>query len=250
VGWGKGRECFAVEYGTIWGDPRGTDVWEKLDSAVYNREFSYGDGAKTKVGRMFVDSGGHATQDVYRYVKIRSPRCFAIKGQGGLGLPIIKHTSFNNKDRVPLIILGVDTVKEEILTRLRVEQHGPGFCHFPRLADGNSARGYDTEYFKGLTSERRATKFLKGFKKFEWIKKNTQGNEPFDCRVYATAALQHANVDLEKLERPKAGDKPPEPIKFGTVDKEALEKQAVVEKFQQQKGITPKPSFRPRWGSK
>jgi phage terminase large subunit GpA-like protein len=201
VGWGAGRESWGVEYGFITGDPHEADVWHLLDERVLDRVWQYGDGAKTRIKRICVDSGYLATESVYKYCKPRQPRVFAIKGLAGLGLPLIKSFGTRGKERVTLFVLGVDTGKDEITSRLRVERAGPGYCHFPRAIDGGDLNGYDENFFKGLTSERRITKFVNGFRKYQWIKRSSDENEPFDCRNYALAALAISGVDLNRTSR-------------------------------------------------
>jgi phage terminase large subunit GpA-like protein len=201
VGWGKGRESWGIEYGLIDGDPREADVWKILDKAVFHRLFTCANNRKMRVRKMCVDSG-HASDFVYYYTKPRQSRAIATKGEGGLGKAFIKSTNtFTKTNRARLIILGVDSGKEEIVNRLRVGKPGPGYCHFPKLANGEPARGYDEEYFKGLTAERRIVKAKDGFRTYRWVKLLSQRNEPFDCRNYALAgvALPFTGINLETM---------------------------------------------------
>jgi phage terminase large subunit GpA-like protein len=203
VGWGKGRESWGIEFGVIDGDPREEDVWHLLDAAVLRRSFRTHDNLQMRVRKMAVDSG-YASDFVYAYTKSRRPRAIATKGEGGLGKPFIKSTNtFTKSNRARLIILGVDSGKEEIVNRLLVETPGPGYCHFPQLSNGHSARGYDEEYFRGLTAERRIVKAKHGFRTYIWEKRLSQRNEPFDCRNLALAmvALPNTGINLETMER-------------------------------------------------
>jgi phage terminase large subunit GpA-like protein len=203
VGWGRGRESWGIEYGILDGDPREPDVWELLDEAVYNRVLETHDGKKMRIKRIAVDSN-YASDFVYAYTKPRQPRAISIRGEGGLGKPFVKGAGTLTKgNRARLITLGVDTGKEEIVNRLRVSVVGAGFCHFPKREDDEPERGYDEEYFKGLTAETRITKSKHGFKTYIWAKLLSQRNEPFDCRNYALGALvlPHAGIRLETMER-------------------------------------------------
>jgi phage terminase large subunit GpA-like protein len=221
VGWGRGRECWGIEFGLLAGDPREQEVWDLLDEAVYHRMFSTTDGKFMRVRKMAVDSG-YASDFVYAYTKPRQPRAVSIKGQGGIGQPFIKGTgTLTKSNRAHLVTLGVDAGKEEIIHRLMVTKPGPGFCHFPKLLNGESCRGYDEEYFKGLTAERRIVKSKNGFRTYIWIKRLSQRNEPFDCRNYAMGALvmPWVGIKLNEMSRdeyvpPKPSDKP-EPSVFG-----------------------------------
>ena len=213
VGWGRGKESWGIEYGWIDGDPREQEVWDLLDKAVYRRILTTHDNRKMRVRRMAVDAN-YASDYVYAYTKPRQPRALAVRGEGGLGKPLIKGTGTLAKtNRAHIVTLGVDTGKEEIVTRLLVATPGPGFCHFPmseqtsRHDDGlvkhNPVRGYDDEYFKGLTAEKRIVKSKHGFRTYIWTKRLSQRNEPFDVRNYALAALSlpWANIKLNEMER-------------------------------------------------
>ena len=202
VGWGRGRESWGIEYGILDGDPREDRVWQLLDQAVYNRTFTYSDGAKMRVKRIAVDSG-YASDFVYAYVKKHS-RAIATKGSGGLGKPFILGAgTFTKATRARLQILGVDSGKEEIASRLRVSKPGYGYCHFPQLENGEPIRGYDEEYFKGLKAERRIIRHKHGFRTYEWVKLPSQRNEPFDCRILALAALvmPSSGINLDTMSR-------------------------------------------------
>lgn len=221
VGWGRGRESWGIEYGILDGDPREAEVWTLLDDYVFRRIFATFDGKFMRVKKMAVDSG-YAADFVYAYTKPRQPRAISVRGEGGLGKPFIKGAgSLTKSNQARLFTLGVDTGKEEIVNRLVVEKPGPGFCHFPcgePLPDGSNAavRGYDEEYFKGLTAERRIVKAKNGFHTYIWMKRLSQRNEPFDCRNYALAAVAMplTGINLETMSRdefkpPKPGDAPP-----------------------------------------
>jgi phage terminase large subunit GpA-like protein len=203
VGWGKANESWGIEYGILDGDPREQDVWDLLDEAVFKRSFVCSDNKLMRVKKMAVDSG-YASDFVYVYTKSRQPRAIAIKGEGGLGKPLIKGTgTLTKSNHARLITLGVDTGKEEIVNRLMVSHPGPGYCHFPKLFNGEPARGYDEEYFKGLTAERRIVKSKHGFRTYIWIKRLSQRNEPFDCRNYALGALRMpwTGINLDTMKR-------------------------------------------------
>ena len=138
-----------------------------------------------------IDSGGHHTQAVYKYVAPREgKRIFAIKGMGGEGKPIMGKPSKNNIGKIKLFPVGVDTAKLLLFSRFKITEPGPGYCHFPV--------GREDEYFKQLTAEKIATRYHKGFAKREFVKTRTR-NEALDVRVYAMAALSLLNVNLTSL---------------------------------------------------
>jgi phage terminase large subunit GpA-like protein len=220
VGWGLDWESWGIEYGILDGDPREDDVWQLLDDAVYKRIFKTTDQKKMRVRRMAVDSG-YAADFVYHYTKSRQPRAISVKGEGGLGKPFIKGAGILTKtNRARLQSLGVDAGKEEITNRLQVNTVGGGYCHFPKLMNGQPARGYDEEYFKGLTAESRIVKAKNGFRTYIWVKRLSQRNEPFDCRNYAMGAarLPFSGIKLETMQRDiyfLPAEQPQKPSSFG-----------------------------------
>jgi phage terminase large subunit GpA-like protein len=98
---------------------------------------------------------------------------------------------------VALFPVGDDEAKTLILSRLMVDQEGEGYIHFPR----NKEKGFDTDYFKGLVSEKKVKKYVKGHLKYEWIKEAGVRNEPIDTMKYGLAALEILNPNFEILKR-------------------------------------------------
>ena len=195
VGWGLGKESWGIQYKVFYGDPAQQIVWQQLDEYL-SRDFAYMTGAKIRLSCVCIDSGGHFTTEVYKFCKSREHRrIFAIKGVGGEGKPLVGTATRTNREKVALFSLGVDTGKETLLSRLKIDFEGEGYCHFP--IDGEA--GYDETYFKGLTSEKRVIKYYKGRPKIEWVKRSGTRNEPLDLRNYATAALEILNPNLELL---------------------------------------------------
>lgn len=197
VGWGMGKESWGIEYVTFWGDPGQPVVWKQVDSYL-GRTFTYEDGEGILVACTCIDSGGHFTQETYRFSKgLEHRRIFAIKGYGGYGKPLIGKATRNNREKAVLFPLGVDDGKNQIFSRLKTEFPGPGYCHFPRETE----KGYTESYFKGLCSERKVTVMDRGMAKVVWKKKGGVRNEPLDLRNYATAALEILKPDFERLEK-------------------------------------------------
>lgn len=203
VGWGAGKESWGIQYARFYGSPGHDDVWNQLD-AFLQRKFMRQDGVTLSISCTCVDTGGHFTTEAYRFCKGKElRRVFAIKGRGGAaGIPYVNKPTTSNRMKVALFTLGVDTGKETLLERLKVQfekdgdKYAGGYCHFPIESD----RGYDELYFEGITSEKRVTRYSHGRPRFEWVlKKSGARNEPLDLRVYATAALEIYNPVLEDL---------------------------------------------------
>jgi phage terminase large subunit GpA-like protein len=211
TGWGRARESWAIETGEFEGDPHllpdprypGRSIWEQIDKYVCQRVLRYQDGKAAKIRLIFVDSGGHCTTEVYKFCKPRQPRVFAIKGVGGMNYPMI--IGGRNKEKnlgTWLLRLGVDTLKDEFHSRLAIDKPGPGYCHWPREANGQDACGYNQDYFDQLTAEQRVLKYSSGgFAKYEWHKNRTDPNEAMDLRCYTRAALEYLRVRLEQIPR-------------------------------------------------
>ena len=190
VGWGRGEESWSIAYGALYGDPSTNELWSRLDG-ILQKTYDHPITGEMVVRSTCVDSGGHYTQQVYNYCRLRSGRrVFAIKGIGGEGKPIVGRPTKNNIGKINLFPIGTDTAKELIYSRLKMTEEGEGYCHFP--SDRSE------EYFRMLTAERKVVKYYKGRPKQEWIKIRTR-NEALDCRVYALSALAILNLNLEAL---------------------------------------------------
>lgn len=197
VGWGEDEESWGIQYKVIYGDLHKQDVWNELDEYLKS-EFEYEDGRKIRISCACQDSGGHFTQEVYKFTKPREVRrVFSIKGKGGESVPFISTVSRNNRERAALFTIGVDAGKETIISNLKIENEGPGYCHFPSEYE----KGYGIDYFKGITSESIVVKMINGVGKAQWVKKSGVRNEPLDVRNYATAALRILNPNWESLKR-------------------------------------------------
>lgn len=198
VGWGVGKESWGIRYQKIYGDMLKEQVWEDLD-AFLQTVWCKKDGTALRIISCCIDSGGHHTDQVYRFTKERYERgVWAIKGKGGAEVPYIRNPTTNNRVKTPLFIIGVDAGKALLYRRLRHNTKGPNYCHFP----ANEEAGYDETYFKGLTSEKMVVRFRKGRSVTVWELKDSKykRNEPLDLRNYATAALEIANPVLAKPE--------------------------------------------------
>ena len=189
VGWGLEEETWSIDYHIIYGDPSAPNIWQELD-LVLSKTYEKTDKTKLKIVSTCIDSGHH-TNMVYQFCKPRyARRIFAVKGFGGEGKPIVSRPTRNNIAKVTLFGVGVDTAKELIYSRLRIKEHGAGYCHFPKK--------YTEEYFRQLTAEKIVTKYRRGFKKREWVLMRPR-NEALDCRVYAMSAFTLLNADLNQI---------------------------------------------------
>ena len=103
---------------------------------------------------------------VYNYVRDKGNRSiWATKGSSHAGMPAWPRRPVRvGKTKVtPLYLIGTEALKDALAARLRIEEAGPGFCHFP------IGRGLDSGY-EGLTSERPIRRYHKGVARREWVK--------------------------------------------------------------------------------
>jgi len=92
--------------------------------------------------------------------------------------------STDQRTGVRFYLVGTDTAKETVFSRLQIEDVGEGYCHFPIH--------YDEEYFAMLTAEHCVQRFHKGVARREWVLMRPR-NEALDCRVYALSAFTLLN---------------------------------------------------------
>jgi len=187
-GWGEGETGWLVWHQELMGDPTQTEVWGQLDT-VLATEWDAAGGKTLKLAQVAIDSGGHCTHEVYRYVRDRlSQGAVAIKGSSkrnsaavGKGSKVdVNWRGKVLKKSVTLYMLGTDTIKTTLFGRMRHNEAG-GALLFGQAAD--------EEYFRQLTAERQALRYHRGFPIREWVKKSGDRNEALDCAVYAYAAM-------------------------------------------------------------
>jgi len=202
------EESWGVLDDVIYGDLAKGDVWLELDEWL-KREFVTEDGRRLRIGAVCIDSGGHHTQEVYRFCASKIGRhIYAIKGMDG-ARPIWPRRAGKSRKYAGSNVwtVGVDTAKDAIYSKVKVEAPGPGYCHFPDA--------YQREYFEQLTSEEVRTRFVRGHPVRYWFKPSGVRNEALDRRVYALAALHARPVPWEVLLRaaPSEPPTPPEPTR-------------------------------------
>lgn len=209
-GWARDYETWGLFKTEIYGELEKSEIWEELE-AYLSQTLEFADGRKLGIAGFAIDSGGHHTNRVYKWakaMKAKGKKCYAIKGYAGKeDIPLIyKRTVVDIKedrngkqvtiDRTVLYILGVNSGKDDIAKRLKIKEPGEGFCHFP----SEDGRGYDEEYFKGLTSEHKIIKQVKGKQVTSWEKESGKRNEPFDLLNYNYAVLELMKPEWDQLE--------------------------------------------------
>ena len=194
-GWGADFESWGICHRVFFGDTKQNEVWSQLDVLLIEN-FHLQDGRELRIACTLVDSGdGSMTDTVYQYTKAREKsRVFSSKGSSVANKDLIGPPSQNNRYRAFLFVVGVDAGKRLLFNRLKVNDFGPAYVHYPMARDS----GFTEEYFKQLTAEVFERKFEKGRVKEGW-KKLRERNEALDCAVYATAAIEIVRPAFNQL---------------------------------------------------
>lgn len=210
VGWGEDEESWGIWYKVFDGDtgelksndPENPTVWQQLD-VFRKRRFQREGGGDIGISCVLIDSGGSRTDTVYTFTKARElERVYSIKGGSQSGRPLVpKQWSRQGRARAKLYVLGVDKGKETVFGRLKIDRPGPGYCHFP----DDESRGYDARFYAGLISEKRVVRRVNGRKVVKWELPKNAHNEPFDIRVYNTAAVRVRPPDWKRLKELRGG---------------------------------------------
>jgi phage terminase large subunit GpA-like protein len=209
-GWARSYETWGIYKTEIYGDLITDEPWNQLE-AYLEQTLYFEDGAELNIAGFAIDTGGHHTNQTYKWIKkmkAKGKKCYGVKGYAGKpDLPILhKRTIVDIKeerngkqyivDRTWIWIIGVDSGKADIMNRLAIEEPGAGYCHFPQGDD----RGYDEKYFKGLTCEKQVTKKVNGILKKVWVKPSGARNEPLDLFNYNYAVEEMLRPEWDKLE--------------------------------------------------
>lgn len=202
--YGRGEESWLIDVQRFYGDPVQQHVWDQLDEYLQKR-FEHEAGVQLRIVATAVDSG-YQTQEVYHFCRRRHGRfVFPVKGVSGQGRPPlgkptkqdIDYRGQYEKEGIELWPVGVDTVKGRIYARLRLEEPGPQYMHFPL--------GLPDEYYEQLTAEKLLNVPTRtGHPRQVWVKKKGAPNEALDLEVYCYAAALFAGmtkVDWDKLEQ-------------------------------------------------
>lgn len=193
VGWSRNLESWSIDYRVFIGDTERSAVWEQFDMYL-QKQWQHGSGQMIPIAITAVDSG-FRTKVVYEFCKMRFHRnIFPCKGVDGWGKGYLDRPKTMNKYGVWAFKSYVDEIKSKIYSNLQIEEHGPGYCHFPRK------EVYNTAYFRQLTAERMETVYSGGRYKARWVLPKGRRNEALDCRGQAIAALTILNPNFDALQ--------------------------------------------------
>jgi phage terminase large subunit GpA-like protein len=189
IGWGPGEESWVIEYEIFHGDTAQADVWDLLDKFLMRtgiddspKPYQTELGRELRIRAACIDCGDQQINAGLVFCKRRQKRrIYAIRGRAG-AYPIWPKRSSLTKGNDQIFLIGVDTAKEAIYGRLKIEREGRGYVHFP-LDDA-----INDEYFEQLTSEQIVTRRKEGVAHRVWVPIKGRRNEALDTFVYALAA--------------------------------------------------------------
>ncbi len=190
MGWGEGLERWTVDFQVIPGDPADERTWALLDEKLKER-YRHVSGVDLSICATCIDSGGHHTDEVYQFTRLRRWRnVLAVKGASKRGRPVLAQRPSKvdvtwrgntEKQGAELWMVGTDTAKDWIYNRYQFEE-GPGALHF--------SADLPEEFFEQCVAERKVVRYVKGFKRVDWVKAKSERNEALDLMVYNLAAAQ------------------------------------------------------------
>jgi len=187
IGWGAHEESWAVRYEQLPGDPTQDYVWSLLDHVLGDLYHSES-GRELRVRRTCIDTGGHHQHRVLTYCQQhRRGGVLPIKGMPG-PKPIWPVRFSRTKTKAHVWMIGVDSAKDLLYSRLRVSDPGPSYIHFP------FGPPFDQEYFSQLTAEVVRTRYAHGRPFRIWLLPSGRRNEALDTFVYALAARASTGV--------------------------------------------------------
>lgn len=190
-----GYESWRIDARIFAGSPSDPAVWDQLDEYL-QQEWLHESGTKLRIAGVGVDTGGHHTQEAYRFLRQRiTRRVFGLKGASDPMAPLVRMSwpSKQQRRQVPLLIVGTTTAKNDIHAFMKIDEPGPGYLHLPLTMD--------YERCSQLTSEKPIDQRDKyGRKKRFWVKKSAGArNEELDLEVYCYAVLHYLSPNWQAL---------------------------------------------------
>lgn len=198
---GRDGQSWSIDYGFLPGNPPDPEdgCWTELER-VYNRQYRTAGGKSIGIDLFLID-GGFGRAGVSEWVK-KKPKAFAVRGEDGWYKPIVGAprkedvTIKGKKQRKSFEIwpIGTYALKSTFYANLRKEGPDPdtgafpgGYCHF--------SLEHELEFFEQLTAE-SLVENTKARRRMRWKWEPHGPNHWHDCRVYATAALEHPRLRI------------------------------------------------------
>ena len=185
-------QTYIISFEIAYGSPTNQSLWDDLENYL-RQSFPHPSGKDLRIARTFIDSG-YETGAVYNFcLKNGSSGIRAIKGVGGINRSEVGRPSSNNSAKCNVFPIGVDTLKTQILARLKIEDdNASGYIHFPDFLD--------EEFFLQLTAEKLVKRYVKGIPKMEF-KRLRPRNEALDLMVYNLACFRSLNANFNMIQK-------------------------------------------------
>ena len=189
IGWGQAEESWVVDYEILLGDPAQPKVWQDLD-ALLLRPYHTENGRELRIKVTCIDMFGHHGNQVQQFCDARRSRLVLPIGGSPGPRPVWPKRASETKTHSRIFVIGVDTAKDVIYGRLKIQRKGPGYIHFP------AHDAINQKYFEQLTSEHVITKYRFGRPYRKWELPSGKRNEALDTFVYALAARMSRPIRL------------------------------------------------------
>ena len=191
-GYGANNQTWVVGFQIFYGSPNSESLWNEVETYL-KTTWPHPSGHDLRITRSFIDSG-YETGNVYQFCKrLEATGVRAIKGIGGSNRAEVGRPTNNNTLRCNVWPLGVNTLKTQILARLKIDDpKDSGYVHFPDFLD--------EEFFLQLTSERLVKRYKAGIPRMEF-KRLRPRNEALDLMVYNLAAFRSLNANMSVIQK-------------------------------------------------
>ena len=189
---GEGDRMWPMRHRKIPANPGLRGDWDKVYAAL-SEKFRHFYGGMMSIDAAAIDTGGHFTHDVYRFVRSMPSalKIAATKGTGAPGVPIVGaarsmdvnwHDGSVIKGGVKLWFVGVDTAKNTLVNRISAGK----IAFSKRLG---------TEWFEQLAAEHRVLLRTARGERWAWIKREAGArNEALDIAVGALWCAERLGV--------------------------------------------------------
>ena len=190
-GFGDQDDMYTVDHLVIPANPGTEEDWLKLDAALQAR-YRHARGGELGIDAAGIDTGGHYTHDVYRFVRRlpSSRKVAATKGMDKPGMPILgKATTVDVNWRGGVIKhgcklwgVGVNAAKDALFSRIKV-----GRVHM--------SRDLPAEWFRQLAAEHRVEQRTARGVRYVWTKRaGGVRNEALDVAVGALWCAERLGI--------------------------------------------------------
>ena len=199
VGWGRGEECWALDYRVLPGDTSSPAFWasDELKRFVFGAnedgELYYRD-----LPMIGVIDASYNTNQVYEFcAEYLAYSVYPGKGLSdswGKEIAPIRPPQWRKDIGARLLNIGVTAVKDHVYETAMLPPGVQGACHFRK------GHGYTEDWYQMFLAEERE-ELKSNANRWKYVlKAGVRRNEALDCRCYAVAAMKMKwahGVDLE-----------------------------------------------------